>query len=251
MFLLVLSLTYLQRDGGLSQPQAKMSQEGGIETRTCCMMVHCSTNWTIPAIHKTKNTAAGMLGKAKSKTPVTNHDDRIDNKKQNNPGSKGVKLNQLNLFKNEYQNYNWWSAFSLHDQWRNWLTEWYWNRPHIWSFIWSKMQTWTFCSQTSVLSQIQTRKKVFSTEWLGNLHTSDHIMSSVHEVKGKLATFNIKLFNTEPVLAPFDTGATCLCISVSLYDQILNKVTMAEKHLWVGQADGKSLGLKGLVKLLK
>ena len=38
--------------------------------------------------HKTYNTVAGMLGMAKSKTPVTNPDDRINNKKQINPGKK-------------------------------------------------------------------------------------------------------------------------------------------------------------------
>ena len=69
-------------------------------------------------------------------------------------------------------------------------------------------------------------------------------------VKGKLATFIIKLFNTEPVSALFDTGATCSCISASLYDQISKKVAMTEKHLKVGQADGTSLSPKGLVKLL-
>ena len=45
------------------------------------------------AVCKTYNAAAGMLGKAKSKTLVTNPDDRIHNKKQTNPGSKGVKFN--------------------------------------------------------------------------------------------------------------------------------------------------------------
>ena len=44
------------------------------------------------AVHKTYNTAAGMLGKAKRKTLVTNPDDRINSKKQTNPGSKGDKF---------------------------------------------------------------------------------------------------------------------------------------------------------------
>ena len=69
-------------------------------------------------------------------------------------------------------------------------------------------------------------------------------------MKGKLATFIIELFNTEPVSALFDIGATCSCISASLYNQISKKVAMIEKHLNVGQADGTSLGPKGLVKLL-
>ena len=34
-----------------------------------------------------------MLGKAKNKTLVTNTDDSINNKKQTNPGSKGIRFN--------------------------------------------------------------------------------------------------------------------------------------------------------------
>ena len=75
-------------------------------------------------------------------------------------------------------------------------------------------------------------------------------MSNVQTMKGKLATSIIKLFNTEPVSALFDTGVTCSCISASLYDQISQNVAMIEKHLKVGQADGTSLGPRGLVKLL-
>ena len=44
------------------------------------------------AVHKTYNTVAGMLGKAKSKTLKTNPYDRI-NKKQANPSSKGIRFN--------------------------------------------------------------------------------------------------------------------------------------------------------------
>ena len=69
-------------------------------------------------------------------------------------------------------------------------------------------------------------------------------------MKGKLATFIVKLFNTEPVSALSDTGATCPCISAPFYDQISKQVAMIEKHLKVGQADGTNLGPKGLVKHL-
>ena len=62
--------------------------------------------------------------------------------------------------------------------------------------------------------------------------------------------FIIKLFNTEPVSPIFDTGAMCSCMLASLYDQISKKVAMTKKHLRVGQADGTSLGPKGLVRLL-
>ena len=45
------------------------------------------------AVHKTYNTAAGMLGKAKSKILVTNLDDKINIKEQMNQGSKGIRFN--------------------------------------------------------------------------------------------------------------------------------------------------------------
>ena len=45
------------------------------------------------AVCKMYNTVAGMLGKAKSKTTVTNPDAKINIKKLMNPGSKGVRLN--------------------------------------------------------------------------------------------------------------------------------------------------------------
>ena len=69
---------------------------------------------------------------------------------------------------------------------------------------------------------------LFGIEWLDNLSILDHVVLSMQEVEGK----------------------TCSCISLSLYDCIFKKVTMAKKNLRVGQADGTSLGLIGLVKLL-
>ena len=56
-------------------------------------------------------------------------------------------------------------------------------------------------------------------------------------MKGKLAKFIVKLFNTEPVSALFDTGPMCSCISSSLYDQISKKIAMTKMHLRAGQAD--------------
>ena len=52
-------------------------------------------------------------------------------------------------------------------------------------------------------------------------------------MKGKLATFIIKLFNTEPVSALYHTGATSSCILVSFYDKISKKVAMIKRHLKV------------------
>ena len=91
---------------------------------------------------------------------------------------------------------------------------------------------------------------LFGTEWLDNLGATDNIVSNMQAMKGKLATFIIKLFHTEPVSALFDTGATCSCIWASLYNQTSKKVAMTKKDLRVGQADGTSLGPKGLVRLL-
>ena len=64
------------------------------------------------------------------------------------------------------------------------------------------------------------------TEWLYNLGASDQIVTNMLAMKGKLVTFLVKLFNTDPVSTPFDTGAMCSCISASLYDQISKKVAM-------------------------
>ena len=75
-------------------------------------------------------------------------------------------------------------------------------------------------------------------------------MSYMQGMKGKLATFIIKLFNTEPVSALFDTAATCSCILVSLYDHISKKVAITKMCLKVGQADGTGQGPKVLVRLL-
>ena len=67
-------------------------------------------------------------------------------------------------------------------------------------------------------------------------------------MKGRLTTFIIKLFNTEPVSVLFDTGATCSSISASLYDQISKKGSMIKNHLGVGQAEGTSVGPKRFSK---
>ena len=88
------------------------------------------------------------------------------------------------------------------------------------------------------------------TECLDNLSSSDHIVSNMQAMKIKLATSIMKLLNTEPVSALFDTGTMYSYILASLYDQISKKVAITKKHLKVGQADGRSLGPKCLVRLL-
>ena len=74
-----------------------------------------------------------------------------------------------------------------------------------------------------------------------------HIVSIIQATPGRLVTFNVKVFSTEPVTALFDTGATCSCISFPLYSQISDKAQMEEMQLWVGQPDGMSLCPKGIV----
>ena len=48
---------------------------------------------------------------------------------------------------------------------------------------------------------------------------------------GRLATFDVKLFSTEPVTALFDTGTTCSFISFPLYSQISDKAQMVDMQL--------------------
>ena len=72
-------------------------------------------------------------------------------------------------------------------------------------------------------------------------------MSIIQPSQGRLAIFDGKLFSTEPVTALFDTGATCSCISFTLYNQMSVKVQMVEMQLHVGQADGMSLCPIGIV----
>ena len=78
---------------------------------------------------------------------------------------------------------------------------------------------------------------LFGTEQLESVGATDRIVSNMQSMKGKLATFMFKLFNTEPVSALFDTGATCSCILAYLYNKISKKVAMTKKP-------------KGLVRLL-
>ena len=68
-----------------------------------------------------------------------------------------------------------------------------------------------------------------------------HMVLIIQPTPGRLATFDVKLFSIEPVTALFDTGATCYCISFSLYNQLSDKVQIVQMQLQVGQADGMSL----------
>ena len=76
-----------------------------------------------------------------------------------------------------------------------------------------------------------------------------HIVFTIQPTLGKLATFDVKLFNTESLTALFETGATCSCISFPIYSQISDKVQMVDMQLPVGQVDGTSLCPKDKVKV--
>ena len=89
----------------------------------------------------------------------------------------------------------------------------------------------------------------YMDEWLKNLRAIKHKVSTVQPSPGWLATFDIILLSNEPVTALFNTGATCSCISFSLYNQISNKTQMVEMQLQVGQVNGTSLCYMGTVKV--
>ena len=57
-------------------------------------------------------------------------------------------------------------------------------------------------------------------ERLADLSAMEHTVSAVQPSSGNLATFDVKLFDTEPVTTLFDTGASCSCVSFTLYKQI-------------------------------
>ena len=71
----------------------------------------------------------------------------------------------------------------------------------------------------------------YTDKWLKDPSTIEHIVSSIQPYRGRLATFNVKLFSTETVTALFDTGATCSCISFPLYNQMSDKAQMVEMQL--------------------
>ena len=80
-------------------------------------------------------------------------------------------------------------------------------------------------------SDSESDELTYTDEWLKILHGLKHMVLIIHHTPSRLATFNVKLFGTEPVTALFDTGATCSCISFPLYKQISDKVQMLEMQL--------------------
>ena len=85
------------------------------------------------------------------------------------------------------------------------------------------------------------------TRWM--FYQSIQTGSNLEYVKLKLSNFTVKLQNCNPVIALFDTGATCSCISYYLLIKIADKVNTVKKTLWVNTASGAILGPIGLTSL--
>ena len=76
-----------------------------------------------------------------------------------------------------------------------------------------------------------------------------HVILNIHSPKNTLANFNITVTNTQNqhVLALFDTGVTCSCISQKLFDDLtapnvktLKPIRFYPIRLQVNQADGET-----------
>ena len=67
--------------------------------------------------------------------------------------------------------------------------------------------------------------------------------------KLKLSKFEVKLHDFDHIIALFDTGATCSCISYQLFTKIADKVEVIRKTLRVNTASGTTLGPIGIVHL--
>ena len=76
------------------------------------------------------------------------------------------------------------------------------------------------------------------------------MISNIEHARLILSNFIVKLLNNEPVIALFNTGATCSCISHQLVQKISDKVNMTKKTLWVKTASRTKLGPIGIVPLV-
>ena len=70
------------------------------------------------------------------------------------------------------------------------------------------------------------------TEWLDDkFYQNKHTVSNLEYAEFKLSNFTVKLHVCDPIIALFDKGATCLCISYQLCAEILDKVDIIKKTL--------------------
>ena len=89
------------------------------------------------------------------------------------------------------------------------------------------------------------------TEWLDDnfFYQQAHMVSNLEYAELKLSNFTVKLHYCDPIIALFDTGATCSCISYQLFTKISDKVNVITKTLWVNTASGTTPGPLGIAHL--
>ena len=83
-----------------------------------------------------------------------------------------------------------------------------------------------------------------------SFYEQDHMISNLEYVKLKLSNSAVKLLNSKPIIALFDTGVTCSFISQQLFLKISDKVNMTQKPLRVNTVSATSLGMIGIVPLI-
>ena len=81
-----------------------------------------------------------------------------------------------------------------------------------------------------------------ATEKLKEIYEQNHIISNLEYAKPKLSNFAVKILKTEPITAPFDTGATCSCILKQVFQKIADKFNLIRKALKVNTASRATLG---------
>ena len=67
------------------------------------------------------------------------------------------------------------------------------------------------------------------------------MLLNLEYIKLKLSSFAVNLHNSEPLIALFDTEATCSCISHHLFTKISDKGYMMQKSLRVNTASVTTL----------
>ena len=98
---------------------------------------------------------------------------------------------------------------------------------------------WRHLSEIHSTSEDNNSSETDVTEWLDEkFYQSMHTVSNLEYVKLTLSNFTVKFQNCDPIIALFDTGATCSCIFYHLFTNILDKMNIIKKTLWVNTASG-------------
>ena len=71
-----------------------------------------------------------------------------------------------------------------------------------------------------------------------NFYEQNHTISNLEYATVKLSNFVIEILSIEPIIALYDTGATCSCISHQLFMKISYGVDMTQKSLKVNTSRG-------------